>query len=306
VLQANVAQGEFVARGAVLGRIYAASELEIRLPLTTRELAKLQFPETPSETNKTNVTLSIETGDSGSDQWYARLKRSEGIDSRTQQAHVVATISDLKSESGNAIQAGQYVNAKIVAQELKNVYVVPRGVIREGSQIVLVDGDDEKKTLQSVQVNVNWTDANYAAIEMDGLPDKPVLVTTVLGTVADGTVVNATIDGVAPARPAGRSGANAGRSNSSEGGSGRPANAAAGEGKPDGQAQRQGQGASTNSAASDQLNREPVDEEWRKRFRKWRTVADAGGQLDEQDKALIRTRIEEGKPVPPWLQPLLK
>ena len=293
VLQANVAQGEFVARGAVLGRIYASSELEIRLPLTTRELAKLDFPLVASETKKANVTLSTDNGDSSNEKWYARLKRSEGIDSRTQQAHVVATIDDLKNEEGNALQAGQYVNATILAQELENVYVVPRGVIREGSQIVIVNAEEEKKTLQSVQVNVNWTDADYAAIARDGLPEKLILVTTVLGTVFDGTVVNATIDGVAPARPAGRAGAASGRAGSTEG-----------------RAVKQGQGeaadTNSNANASSQQDRGPVDQEWRERFQKWRTVADSGGQLDEEDKALIRSRIKEGKPIPPWLQPLVK
>ena len=306
VLQAGVAQGEFVARGAVLGRIYAASELEIRLPLTTRELARLEFPAAASETKTANVTLSTDTGDISSEKWYARLKRSEGIDARTQQAHVVATIADLKNEKGNVLQAGQYVNATILAQKLENVYVVPRGVIREGSQIVLVDGDDEKKTLQSVEVNISWTDANYAAIAIDGLPEKPILVTTVLGAVADGTVVSATIDGVAPPRPAGRSGAPSGRGKPAEGGSGRPGNSDAAEGKPAEQAQASGENAGSNSDANGQRKSVAVEGEWRERFQKWRTVADAGGQLEEADKVLIRARIEAGKPVPPWLQPMVK
>ena len=247
------------------------------------------------ETKKANVTLSTDNGDSSNEKWYARLKRSEGIDSRTQQAHVVATIDDLKNEEGNALQAGQYVNATILAQELENVYVVPRGVIREGSQIVIVNAEEEKKTLQSVQVNVNWTDADYAAIARDGLPEKLILVTTVLGTVFDGTVVNATIDGVAPARPAGRAGAASGRAGSSEG-----------RAEKQGQGEAAGTNANANENAGSQQDRGPVDQEWREHFQKWRTVADSGGQLDEEDKALIRSRIKEGKPIPPWLQPLVK
>ena len=184
--------------------------------------------------------------------------------------------------------------------------MVPRGVIREGSQIVLVDGDDEKKTLQSVEVNISWTDANYAAIAIDGLPEKPILVTTVLGAVADGTVVSATIDGVAPPRPAGRSGAPSGRGKPAEGGSGRPGNSSAAEDKPAEQAQTPGENAGSNSDTNSQRNSVPVDGEWRERFQKWRTVADAGGQLEEADKVLIRARIEAGKPVPPWLQPMVK
>jgi len=297
VLEANVAQGEFVARGAVLGRIYAASELEIRLPLTTRELAQLNFPVAVTETKSTNVTLSTDTGDANNDRWFANLKRSEGIDSRTQQAHVVATVAELKNEKGNVLQAGQYVNAIILAQELEDVYVVPRGVIREGSQIVLVNAGEERKTLQSAQINVLWTDSKLAAIATDGLPEKPILVTTVLGTVADGTAVNATIDGVAPVRSAGRSGASgasSGRSNSPEG----QQNSAASQG---GSAQR-----TETGGGEPQRNGGDVDDEWRKRFRQWRVATESGGEINAEDKALIRTRIKEGKPVPPWLRPLVQ
>ena len=118
--------------------------------------------------------------------------RSEGINAATQQAHVVARV-DLQADTvGSAVRVGQYVSAEIQAAVIPDVFIIPRSALREGREIILVD---EQQTLQPTSVAVRWTDDQFAAIATDGLPQNPVIVTTVLGAVLPGTKVRATIDG---------------------------------------------------------------------------------------------------------------
>lgn len=193
VEQAGVTTGEFVARGTTLGSIYASDDMEIRLPVTSTDLDHLNFPSDPAITKPgANVILSAQDAGGQLSQWSATLMRSEGINAATQQAHVVARV-DLQADTvGSAVRVGQYVSAEIQAAVIPDVFIIPRSALREGREIILVD---EQQTLQPTSVAVRWTDDQFAAIATDGLPQNPVIVTTVLGAVLPGTKVRATIDG---------------------------------------------------------------------------------------------------------------
>ena len=191
VLTASVTNGEFVNRGTALGRIFESEQLEIRLPLATGELDRLDLKKYQNAAGtEANVMLRANTEQSESDSWSAALVRSEGIDAQTQQAFVVARVLDESNSSGNVLRVGQYVVADIVAAQIENVYVIPRSALREGREVILVDSND---ALQPTDVEVLWTDQTQAAISADSLPEAPVIVTTVLGSVVAGTPVRATV-----------------------------------------------------------------------------------------------------------------
>lgn len=193
VEQAGVTTGEFVARGTTLGSIYASDDMEIRLPVTSTDLDHLNFPSDPAITKPgANVILSAQDAGGQLSQWSATLMRSEGINAATQQAHVVARVDLQADTGGSAVRVGQYVSAEIQAAVIPDVFIIPRSALREGREIILVD---EQQTLQPTSVAVRWTDDQFAAIATDGLPQNPVIVTTVLGAVLPGTKVRATIDG---------------------------------------------------------------------------------------------------------------
>ncbi len=195
VEQAGVTTGEFVARGAALGSIYAIDDMEIRLPVSSTDLEYLIFPPDPALAKASaNVILSAQDASGQMSQWSATLMRSEGINAATQQAHVIARVDLQADTNGSTVRVGQYVSAEIQAAMLSDVFVIPRSAIREGREIVLVD---EEQTLQPTSVAVRWTDDQFAAIATEGLPKNPVIVTTVLGTVLPGMKVRATIDGEA-------------------------------------------------------------------------------------------------------------
>ncbi len=200
VLNAGVTNGEFVNRGTALGRIFESHQLEIRLPLATQELDRLDMTAAQNAVERiANVTLRANSEHSNAETWSASLVRSEGIDAQTQQAFVVARVLDETGSQGSLLRVGQYVVADIVAASIENVFVIPRSALREGREVILVDEND---TLQPTAVTVLWTDQTQAAIAADSLPPQPLVVTTVLGSVLAGTPVRATVENASNATSA--------------------------------------------------------------------------------------------------------
>ena len=205
--------GQFVARGAPVGTIHSTHAVDIRLPLSNRQLTYLNMPSSMSPSSMSpssmspssmsdsgasvaapNVELSASIGTS-QQLWTGSLIRAEGIDATTQQLNVIARIQDPYTQSDRPLRVGQFVQALIEGQVLEDVFVIPRAALREEREVLVIDKNDE---IQRRAVVVAWSDDDVAAIR-DGLEEGEVLVLTPMSTVSDGTPVRATIDGVAPA-----------------------------------------------------------------------------------------------------------
>lgn len=183
--------GQFVARGARVGSIHSIHAFDVRLPLSNRQLTYLALPESSSAIQAANVELNATIG-SQQQLWIGSLVRAEGIDPLTQQLNVIARISNPFTQSSRPLRSGQFVQALVQGQVLENVFVVPRSVLREGREVLIVDNNNQ---IHRRKVTVAWSDDDVAAID-SGLVEGDVLVLTPMSTVADGTPVRATIDGV--------------------------------------------------------------------------------------------------------------
>ena len=205
VLEKNVDVGQYVAPGTVLARIYATDYVEIRLPLSPRQLEYVDLPDdfrgddaadspTPPE-----VTVLVQTGRS-SWRWRGRLVRAEGaIDTRSRQLYVVAQVDDPYGrgpEGRPPLRIGQFVQAEIQGRTLDPAYVLPRAALREGDEVLIVGADNR---LERRSVTVAWTDDQQAVIT-EGLTAGEIVNVTPLAVAASGTVVAPTVDGQAPAR----------------------------------------------------------------------------------------------------------
>ncbi len=233
VLSADVANGQFVNRGATVGAIHAIDAVDISLPLTSRQLEFVNLPASGVPVDEGLApTVELETRiGSTTRAWAGRLVRSEGVDSATQQLNVVARVNSPFAVSGSPLRIGQYVDARISGSVLKDVFVVPRAAVRDNGEVLVLDGESR---VTRRPVTVAWRDDDVVAIR-EGLADGDILVTTPMATVVDGTPVRATVDGVDPA-PAqrGERGQRAGGAQGGEGGSG----------------QRRGQGSRTGAPES--------------------------------------------------------
>jgi RND family efflux transporter MFP subunit len=196
VLERNVDIGQFVSPGTILARVYAVDYVEIRLPLTNRQLEFVTIPEVYRDDTLgirapgPPVRLTARIG-SKTHEWRGRIVRAEGsIDTQSRQVFVIAQVDDPygKDPSGRPpLKVGQFVEAEIDGMQLPDVVVIPRTALRVGGEVLIVD---EANKLQGRQVDVLWSD-EHNAIVASGLEADDRLVLTPLGTGMEGVEVEA-------------------------------------------------------------------------------------------------------------------
>lgn len=203
VMSKNVAIGQYVTRGTVLAEIYASDYLEVRLPLTNRQLGFVDLPEGPFRDGRAGadtpaVTLSAVVG-RREQRWQGRVVRvASTVDTASRQLYVIAQIDNPYGQDNGGdpalLRVGQFVNAVIEGELLENVIVVPRAALAEGDELLLVDADGR---LQRRRVAVVWSDARSAVLADGALTDdhQLLLSLTPLPGVLSGTPVTARVGG---------------------------------------------------------------------------------------------------------------
>jgi len=194
VLERNVDIGQYVTTGTVLVRIYAVDYVEVRLPLTNRQLEFVDIPEVYRGNNPAShradlaVRLSARIG-SRLHSWDGRVVRAEGsIDTQSRQLFVIAQVDDPygKGPAGRPpLKVGQFVEAEIEGRTVNDVIVIPRSALRAGGEVLLVN--DENR-LETRAIEVLWADEQNA-VAGSGLAPGERLVLTPLGGAMDGIEV---------------------------------------------------------------------------------------------------------------------
>jgi RND family efflux transporter MFP subunit len=204
VLEKNVDVGQFVSPGTLLARVYATDYVEIRLPLSNRQLEFVDLPERyrddAGRAAPAGPPVAIRaTVGRQAWRWDGRIVRAEGaIDTRSRQLFVVAQVDDPYERGPDdrpPLRIGQFVEAEIEGRVLPGAFVLPRSALRDGAEVLVVDADSR---LQRRPVTVAWTDGERAVV-VDGLAPGEVVNVTPLAVAATGTLVAATIDGEPPA-----------------------------------------------------------------------------------------------------------
>ncbi|NOX92241.1 MAG: efflux RND transporter periplasmic adaptor subunit [Gammaproteobacteria bacterium] len=160
VLEKKVDVGQYVAPGTVAATIYAVDAAEVRLPLTDSQLVFVDLPGFGEQNSKHKaaVMLSRRVGNVVH-QWRGRLVRTDGaIDTASRQLFVVAQIDNpfqyKKLNNGNAppLKIGQFVEANIQGQKLRDVFVLPRAAVEIGDTVLMVTADRriERRAVQVV------------------------------------------------------------------------------------------------------------------------------------------------------------
>jgi RND family efflux transporter MFP subunit len=141
--------GQFVGRGAPIGRLYAVDYAEVRLPLADADAAFVELPiayrDAESAAPAPEVILRADFA-GRSHTWRGHIVRTEGeLDARTRMIHAVARIEDPYGR-GDApdrppLSVGLFVEAEILGREIDDVVRVPRAALRGESTVVVVDPD---------------------------------------------------------------------------------------------------------------------------------------------------------------------
>ncbi|NNE93039.1 MAG: efflux RND transporter periplasmic adaptor subunit [Verrucomicrobiales bacterium] len=211
ILEQNVDIGQFVSSGSQLGRAYAIDYVEVRLPLTNRQLAFVDLPEqfrgeaeTTEDAEGPPVRFTAQIGRDTAT-WTGRVVRVDGaIDQMSRQLFVVAQVEDPYSRKADAassqappMKIGLFVDAEVAGKKLENVFVLPRSAVRVGGEVILID---EENRIRRQKVEPLWSDRDKMVIDSEnsGLKAGDVVCLTPLAFPANGALVSPTIDGVTP------------------------------------------------------------------------------------------------------------
>ena len=210
ILEQSADVGQFVSNGTQLARIYAIDYVEVRLPLTNRQLAFVDLPELyRGNINETlveggkeapEVLLQADIGGEKSS-WKGRLIRVEGaIDERTRQLFVVAQVDnpyEWKDDGTPPLKIGLFTDAYVEGRTLEDVFVLPRSAVRAGEEVVIIAKENKifRRAIDPV-----WSDREHIVVPAGdgGLEAGEIVCLTPLAFPADGARVLPTIDGEAP------------------------------------------------------------------------------------------------------------
>ena len=198
----QVDPGQFVSRGAAVARLYAVDYVEVRLPIADQQLAYLDIP--PMQRGELDESIAPEvllSADFAGQhyKWQGTIVRTEAeIDARSRMVNAVARVRTADDALGNpesvAPPVGLFVQAEIQGRSADNVVVVPRSVIRNGNQVLVVD-EDERLRFRTVSIARIYGDDAYVD---GGLEKGERLCITVLQAVIDGMRVEVVVDEAAP------------------------------------------------------------------------------------------------------------
>ena len=140
----NVDIGQFIQRGSQIATIYATDVVEVRLPIADQQLAYLDIPidmrgQIPLAA-RPQVELSAHYAGTRRT-WSGEIVRTEAeIDMQSRMLHVVARV--LNVDQHQPLNVGLFVNAEIEGRTAENVVQLPRMLLRNGNQVLIVDNED--------------------------------------------------------------------------------------------------------------------------------------------------------------------
>ncbi len=191
VTERFVDQGEFVAAGTRLGEIYSTSLMDVRLPMTNEDLARvgLKLGFLASKDNPgMPVTLTANVaGDYAS--WEGRIVRTDSrFDPETRVLFAYVEVKDpfgKGASNGVPLAPGLFVTASIQGEYLEGSVVVPRSALRGKDQVYVANDDG---TLSIKTVSVASSDRDRAVL-IAGLNAGASVITSPIRGVADGMKV---------------------------------------------------------------------------------------------------------------------
>lgn len=181
VLSKQVGRGQFLSAGAVVARIYASDVTEIRLPVSSEQLAFLNlppaFPNTPSG-EWPRVIFSADIGGQHH-RWQGHIVRSEAaISEDSGQWYLVAQVTEPSQSLGQQppLLKGLFVQAEIEGKARDDLYRLPRHAVSSMQTVKLVNAE-HKLEIRSVEVLRG--EADSVVIQSGLKPGERVVVSEV-------------------------------------------------------------------------------------------------------------------------------
>jgi RND family efflux transporter MFP subunit len=175
VTRKNVDIGQVVSAGLNAAEIYATDRLEVRLPLTDRQIALLDLPfsRTSQADQMPRVTLHAVFG-GVEREWKAQIVRTEGVVHKVSRVvYAVASVEGQTSQDPPAQDAtndfpltvGLFVEARISGRFFDGVVSIPRESVRQDGTVLVV-GKDDRIHFRNVEVLQSTRDTSYVRLDI--------------------------------------------------------------------------------------------------------------------------------------------
>jgi len=150
IRQTFVDLGQFVGPGARIAKIYSTDVVEVRMPLSDRQVSLIDLPvnfEDAATANYPNVTLRSTVGDRHYE-WNGKIVRTESsIDIQSRMTYAVAEIQNPFKEDPNSdrppLSIGMFVEAEIEGRSIANAVPLPKQIIYRGDEILVLNANNE-------------------------------------------------------------------------------------------------------------------------------------------------------------------
>ena len=143
--------GQYVTPGARIARVYATRSMEVRLPLTDRQVALIDLPlhYRAGDASSEMPAVSLRATFGGRDwTWQGRIVRTDAsVDENTRVVYAVAEVTEpfAPGPSGERppLVPGLFVHATIEGRSLPAVVGLPRSALRSDDTVMLVDAGQQ-------------------------------------------------------------------------------------------------------------------------------------------------------------------
>jgi len=154
VKQTHADLGQFVSAGTRVATVYDSTVVEVRLPLTEKQVALIDLPLTSSAKKshgKALASVKIRGSIAGeAHEWQGVLARSDAfVDANSRMYNAVVEVNNPFSHA--PLLPGLFVQAEIVGKQLDGVMVLPREALYQRDKIVTLD-ETNKVSMQTVNV----------------------------------------------------------------------------------------------------------------------------------------------------------
>jgi len=139
-----------------LGTLVSTEKVEVRLPLTASQLARVKLPTTATLTSPLKPGVS----------WEATLVRLEPtVDSQNQVIHAVAEVTDPFAEGETPLTVGIFANASIEAAAIPDSFQIAEASLVNDSYFWTVNDSGELEKIEAQRLH---TFEGYAYVRPDG------------------------------------------------------------------------------------------------------------------------------------------
>ena len=190
VTERPVDTGEYVTTGTRLGRVYGASVMDVRLPLTNADLAQagltlgfLAGPRTPGIPVKLSANVAGQYLT-----WQGQIVRTDsGFDPKTRVLFAYVEVKNVRANGkGTPLAPGIFVDAEIAGKSLPNSIVIPRSGLRGKNEVFVANANN---TLSIKTVEVLSSDRDRAIIR-GGIETGDVVVISPIRGAAEGMKID--------------------------------------------------------------------------------------------------------------------